>query len=871
MRPTIEILYPDGRTDLLELSRERTVIGRGATAHIRIEDSRVSREHCVLEADGDRIYVVDLGGNNGTWVGGTKILPNMREPFPQDLIVHVGPAQLRNVTSRLDPGNDLESRAFMPVAPRRESSDRGRPAAGSSRPQSAATIDLHQPRVKLAPGERGSLKLTVSNQSKIVDHYTLSVSGAPTTWVTLPRSGVELLPRESGDLNIDLHPPRHSRTSAGIHRLSIALLNKQKQIVCETTGELEVAPFDNLILDVRPNPYESRWGADMVLTVENQGNAQTDYRVSVIEPSDSAQITVEPPMANVAPQQSRQSIIRVRPRKRIWVGQPRRLPLTVTVSSNLQSVTAAPVYTQLATIPPVVITLLGIFLFIACCVLIPLFSFLAYNPYRDHRARVAEEEQQTRIAPTLAWEATLTAQPTITPTPDTPATVTATWLDSTCNGDRLTNREKLEAGLILCEIDSDDDGLSDFDELKNYGTNPLKKDTSGDGINDGEVVRLKDEGEPREWYSCLSPTVADANGDGTPNGSHLAQGTNPCAGAAPTATPAPTPVRDFALGGHIRSADNLGVASEAGMTWVKVQLRYSRNDNPESAVRDLQEFKKSHKLLVTVLGHKEHIAEGGAGYMQQYAEFASQVAAVADAIEVWNEPNIQDEWMIGQINPGQYTELLRYTYQAIKSRYPTTLVVSGALAPTGYFGGGCRAEGCDDSFYLAGMFAAGAANYMDCIGVHYNAGATEPSATSGHPADNTGLNHYSWYFLPMLDLYWNTFNPPGSTKALPLCFTEIGYVTPQGMSQTLAQAGATNFLWAEGVTLFHQGIWLADALQRACHSGKVRLFIVWNVDFEAYDRDPQAAYAILRPDGKCPTCANLKDAVNILRRENCMA
>jgi hypothetical protein len=126
-----------------------------------------------------------------------------------------------------------------------------------------------------------------------------------------------------------------------------------------------------------------------------------------------------------------------------------------------------------------------------------------------------------------------------------------------------------------------------------------------------------------------------------------------------------------------------------------------------------------------------------------------------------------------------------------------------------------------DNRYIQGMFAAGAANYMDCVDVHYTSGTTEPSATSGHPADD-GQQHYSWHFLPMLELYWNTFNPPGATKSLPLCFTEIGYATQQGLSQTLVQAGAHGFLWAEGNTLFNQGAWLADALQRACHSSKVK-------------------------------------------------
>jgi len=41
----------------------------------------------------------------------------------------------------------------------------------------------------------------------------------------------------------------------------------------------------------------------------------------------------------------------------------------------------------------------------------------------------------------------------------------------------------------VVNLDSDQDGLSDADELNVYGTNPLKSDTDGDGYLDGEEVK----------------------------------------------------------------------------------------------------------------------------------------------------------------------------------------------------------------------------------------------------------------------------------------------------------------------------------------------------------------------------------------------
>ena len=52
--------------------------------------------------------------------------------------------------------------------------------------------------------------------------------------------------------------------------------------------------------------------------------------------------------------------------------------------------------------------------------------------------------------------------------------------------------------------------------------------------------------------------------------------------------------------------------------------------------------------------------------------------------------------------------------------------------------------------------------------------------------------------------------------------------------------------------------WLAEAATAAAQSGKVRLMIVWNVDFPFYTAtDPMGGYAIFRPDGSCPGCDSL--------------
>ena len=316
--------------------------------------------------------------------------------------------------------------------------------------------------------------------------------------------------------------------------------------------------------------------------------------------------------------------------------------------------------------------------------------------------------------------------------------------------------------------------------------------------------------------------------------------------AAPTAAPeapaAPVvnraPVRGFQLGGHIHSLSDATVnaMNRAGMTWIKVQI--SRHGDYTGIIQAAHA--RGFRILLGLVGHAGLV--GDDAYLNEFAAYAAGAAAAgADAIEVWNEPNIDREWPNGQISPARYTELLRRAYNAIKAANPATLVISGAPAPTGFFGG-CSPAGCDDNAFVAGMAAAGAANYMDCLGIHYNEGILPPTARSGDPRGNSG--HYSRYFGSMIDTYTRAF---GSSR--PLCFTELGYLSPEGYPPLPGAFG-----WAENVTAAQQAQWLDQAVSMAANSGRVRLLIVWNVDFAEYGADPMAGYAIIRPGGACPAC-----------------
>jgi hypothetical protein len=326
-------------------------------------------------------------------------------------------------------------------------------------------------------------------------------------------------------------------------------------------------------------------------------------------------------------------------------------------------------------------------------------------------------------------------------------------------------------------------------------------------------------------------------------------------GGNPGTTPAPQPTRPpsgggfvppppvvntgFELGGQVPGGINHpALMKQAGMRWVKFQVRGGGGDYIAAAKAN------GFKVLLSVIGDKGRVTDPA--YWSEYAQWVGGLAAQgADAIEVWNEPNIDHEWPEGQIDGATYTKLLAQAYAAIKAANGGTIVISAGPAPTGAEAAFPGRVVNDDKF-LRQMANAGAANYFDCVGTHYNEGIISPRLTSGDPRDS----FYSRYYGSMVDLYYNSF---GGTR--PICFTELGYLTGEGYGPL-----PSFFAWAQNTTLAQQAQWLAEAASLSASSGKVRLMTIWNVDFTLYSADPQAGYAIVRADGSCPACAAL-DAV----------
>ena len=316
----------------------------------------------------------------------------------------------------------------------------------------------------------------------------------------------------------------------------------------------------------------------------------------------------------------------------------------------------------------------------------------------------------------------------------------------------------------------------------------------------------------------------------------LADGT-----ATPTADqPQAASGNSFETGGQAFTLDKrmLTAAKSAHLTWIKWQVQIF-NDQTTDWIK--QTHAAGFKMLFSVVARKNNISSiAEPTFPDAYARYVGDLAkAGADGIEVMNEMNLDREWPTGKIDPVLYVTILSKASAAIRAANPKTLIVSGGLAPTGAESGYGLDRVWNDDHYFQGMVDAGVEQYVDCIGVHYNEGVLPPDATSGDPRQDDYPTHY---FIPNMQRASTIF-----TK--PLCLTETGYLTSEGYNK-LPDA----FSWAQNTTLAQQAQWLAQAATMAQQTGRVRLFIVFNIDFTLYGADPQAGFAMIRADGKCPAC-----------------
>ena len=167
-------------------------------------------------------------------------------------------------------------------------------------------------------------------------------------------------------------------------------------------------------------------------------------------------------------------------------------------------------------------------------------------------------------------------------------------------------------------------------------------------------------------------------------------------------------------------------------------------------------------------------------------------------IEIWNEPNLMNEWTQNGVNPEEYVDLLKVASTAARSVKPDIKIIFGGLAST-YTDNNDPHHSMDEFTFLRQSYS-----YEPNLGSYYDILGHHPYGYHQSPLDRCpdGSNENCWGFDRARLLHDFMVNELGDDK--PIMFTEFGWwfdwVNEETQGEYLYQSyqyAMSNWPWVE--------------------------------------------------------------------------
>lgn len=236
--------------------------------------------------------------------------------------------------------------------------------------------------------------------------------------------------------------------------------------------------------------------------------------------------------------------------------------------------------------------------------------------------------------------------------------------------------------------------------------------------------------------------------------------------AQPTATPAPPTATTRPPSGPVTMASpdygiqaflwwrpevahrDLSLVRDAGFSWVKqwfawrdIEGRGKGQYDWSTADRIVGQVEEFGLKLIVRVDHGPEWAGAPPGNIDHFTTFVSAMATRykgrIHAYQIWNEPNLAREWGNKAPNAGEYTQMLKKAYQAIKAADPSAMVITAGMAPTTEL----SQRAVPDTRFIQSMYDAGAKPYFDMLGAHGAGYKAPPEMDPGQVANDP--NYYN--------------------------------------------------------------------------------------------------------------------------------
>jgi Tol biopolymer transport system component len=363
-----------------------------------------------------------------------------------------------------------------------------------------------------SPGSIIDIPILLQNRGEEKDSFRLQVRGLPEGWVSTNSTITTLEPKESSEIHFSLRVPRLPEATAGRNPFTIQFASEM--FPTQTTAIdciLTIGSFLQFSTSLEPSSLQAGQLGQVI--IDNQGNVADTYSlhfqsseneliflkaVQVARPGPQPG-TQQLQMAYVViPQEERFQVragergaysFGARLRSRPIIGNEQTYPFKIVVrSTSNESAELAGQVSEKAWIPYwVLATVVSGFLLLFLLFLTP---FWSRNLPTAARATQTAAYNQTQAA--------LSGQ-------------------TDADSDGLTNDRETTLGTDPLKPDTDGDKLLDGDEVDTRQTDPLNVDTDGDGLQDGDEIQTHQ----------TDPRNPDTDGDGRADGLEIAGGSDP--------------------------------------------------------------------------------------------------------------------------------------------------------------------------------------------------------------------------------------------------------------------------------------------------------------------------------------------------------
>lgn len=286
----IQVMKPDRTTSVIRPNDGITKVGRSRRNDLTLNDPNVSGEHLQIENAPEGLTVCDMGSSNGTYLGKSRLLPNIPQGWPVDQVLRLGNHHLGQIPA----GNENSIAVSFLQDPQSPGDFGGSSFSRTDASQISLTSDELQWSVE--PGKILQIPVTVVNQGNTVEHYSLTQNGLPAEWVTLP-SRTDLNPNETEELIVTVAPPKRPQSLAQVYPLSIMTnLHDDATQSATLVGNLTVEPFTQFESELYP--ARIRVVEPTTISLNNQSNISQRYDLTWRDRANA--LVFEPPQAHVS-------------------------------------------------------------------------------------------------------------------------------------------------------------------------------------------------------------------------------------------------------------------------------------------------------------------------------------------------------------------------------------------------------------------------------------------------------------------------------------------------------------------------------------------------------------------------------------------